>query len=294
MEEYSFAFCTDSNYLKYTWSCIINLIETKSMSSFYKINLITIGELRYQELPQIEKLGKNVELKVIPFDSKLLSGFEGIRHVSNATFIKFFIPSLISDDYVLYIDGDIYINNCIENIWEYKPHNEYLSAVWDPGYTMENSLIGLTDGMKTFNAGVLLLNCKKMRNDDLLSKLMSFYISNRKEIQNADQTVFNAVCKDSWKEIDASFNLQRCYYFLGHKRLKMSKNDKLKLMRNPKIVHFTTHSKPWMYRCSSPFKRKYMSNYNDLFGNDYRCKKSIIDKAKKVYETIQYFVASFI
>lgn len=294
MKKYSFAFCTDSNYLKYTWSCIINLIATKSPNSFYKINLITVGEPTDLDLPKIKSLGTNIELKIIPFDSELLSDFEGIRHVSNAAFTKFFIPSLVDDDYVLYLDGDIYINSCIESIWKYKPKDEYLSAVWDPGDTMENGLIGISDDTKVFNTGVLLLNCKKMRNNHLNSKLMEFYVSNRNEIQNADQTVFNAVCKGSWKEVDASFNLQRCYYFLSHKKLKMTRNERLNLIRNPKIIHFTTHSKPWMYRCSNPFKKKYMRNYNNLFGIDNRYKKNIVNISKKVHETIQYLIAFFI
>ncbi len=290
MKEYAFAFSTDLNYLNYTWACIYNLCKKKTIESFYKIYLIVTSDVTESMLPHYNDL-VNCQIKIIRFDENLINGFAGIRHVSKATFVKIFIPSLIDEDYVLYMDGDIYINHSPETMWNDLPSNQYVAAVWDPGNNMEHNLLGLEEGEKTFNSGMMLMNCKKIKEDDMIEKFFSFYEEKKEDIQNADQTVFNAIFKHKWKDLKPQYNLQRAHFLFSARQLGLSHVEKRALIDNPIIIHFTTHSKPWMIRCANPFKKDYMSNYLFLYKNfDYR-DDNVDARIKYIYEKMQYCIA---
>lgn len=291
MNEFDFALCTDRNYLKITLACINNLIEKKSESAIYNIHLIVTEAVEANDLLVITKCEK-VNINLIIFDYTKLQMFEGIRHVSKTAYSKFFIPSLIDANYVLYLDGDVYINQCVEKLWELIPLNCCVGAVADPGYTMDNQLIGIGPKTKTFNSGILFFNCQQMRQENIEKKLMEFYNAHHKEIKNADQTVFNAVLKGKWKELDDVYNLQRAFYLLSSKTLGVSKEDKQRVIKAPIIIHFTTHSKPWMFRCGHPYKNKYMKNYCSIFGKYKEQDRNFKGLVKRIYEEYQYRVLS--
>lgn len=287
MANFDFAFITDNGYLKITVSCINNLLQKKSKNAYYRIYLIVTGKIDKLNLSSLYNYD-DVEINIIEFSEDKISDFKGIRHVSNATYIKFFIPLLINADYVLYLDGDIYINSCVEVLWNNLNEDKYVGAVWDPGYTMENELLGIDNNERTFNAGVLLFNCKKMRDDGLVDVLLDYYKKNENKIMNADQTVFNAVLKNKWFELNSVYNLQRAFYLVSSKNLGISKKTKRKILKNPVIVHFTTHSKPWMFRCGNPYRKKYMTIYKSVFGKYKEKDKNFVGFMKRVYEEFQY------
>lgn len=287
MKQYDFVFCTDDCYLNITLGCIWNLINKKSKEALYNIYLIGIHELHQDLLSKIKNF-KNVNINIIPVDVELLNTFNGIRHVSSATYLKFFIPQLVNADQVLYLDGDIYVNKCVENLWNIVPQDFCVAAVWDPGYDFENQLLGLNEKEKAFNAGVLFLNNRKMRENNITERLIDYYLKHQNEIQNADQTVFNAVLKRKWFELDTIYNLQRAYYFKSSSELGITFQDKKNVIKNPILVHFTTHSKPWMFRCAHPYKKAYMDNYQALFGKYKEKDANLNGFIKKIYEKIQY------
>lgn len=291
MENFSFALITDKNYLHNTLAVILNLLKTKSLSAFYKIYLIYTESERTDIISYFDKFNiKNYKIEIIYFDNTLIKDFNGIRHVSNATYVKYFIPELIKDEKVLFLDSDIYINRSIEEIWNEFQNQYSIVAVSDPGYHDEDDLIGIKKTEDTFNAGVLFLNCKKMREIKMCDKLIEYTNLNSKKIKNADQTVFNVICKDDWKKVSCSYNLQRIYFTNSAKFLRMKKYDLRKVRKNPHIIHFTTHSKPWMFRCAHPYKKMYLKNYKELFNFKYN-DITIINLLKYIYEYCQYLKA---
>lgn len=293
MNRFCFAFITDQNYLNFTLAAIFNLLKTKNDNSLYKIYLIYSNENKVEKIMDFKNYGFiNFEIEIIYFDSELIASFNGIRHVSKATYIKYFLPKLINEENILFLDADIYINNNIESIWEDFSKDFDIMAVEDPGYKSENFLIGIGEEEETFNAGVLLLNLESMRKKNLCKKLIEYTNENSSKIQNADQTVFNVICKNTWKNIPLKFNTQRIHFINTAKQLKIDKKTLEKSIANPFIVHFTTHSKPWMFRCAHPYKKKYLKNYKQLFRFKYN-DITIMNGIKKIYEFLQYFRAYF-
>lgn len=289
---YSFAFITDFNYLKITMSAIKSLIMTKSINAKYKIFLILVGKFEFQ-IPN-ELKNSLVEFDLLWFDENMIKGLKGINHVSSATYVKFFLPEMINEDTLLFLDGDIYIEKNIEILWSYLSSDDYLGAVWDPGYYNDDYLLKDVNNKNRFNAGVLLLNCKKMRDNHISNKLLEFALNNSEKLENADQTVFNYVFNDKWKRLPLEYNVQRAFFTLKKSYLCLFKKERNLLINNPALIHFTTHSKPWMLRCAHPYKKYFLKVYKSLFGKLKYHDCSIMSLVKRTYESLQYFISKWL
>ncbi|MDS8186427.1 glycosyltransferase, partial [Streptococcus pneumoniae] len=75
-------------------------------------------------------------------------------HISSITYARYFIPEYVPEDKVLYLDSDLIVNTSLEKLFSICLEEKSLAAVKD------------TDGI-TFNAGVLLINNEKWRQEKL-------------------------------------------------------------------------------------------------------------------------------
>lgn len=114
-------------------------------------------------------------------------------------------------DKILYLDTDVVaINVGIEQLWDTKVDTKYVAAVTDIEiqyndlYQMKN--VGKTDNY--FNSGVMLLNLKRMRQNDIDTKLEEYLLNWPKELKCVlyDQTILNYVFGNEVKIISSKWN----------------------------------------------------------------------------------------
>ena len=114
-------------------------------------------------------------------------------------------------DKILYLDTDVVaINVGIEQLWDTKVDTKYVAAVTDIEiqyndlYQMKN--VGKTDNY--FNSGVMLLNLKRMRENDIDTKLEEYLLNWPKELKCVlyDQTLLNYVFGNEVKIISSKWN----------------------------------------------------------------------------------------
>lgn len=284
---------TDNNFISYTLVAVYNVLKKRIGDYYINFKIVTCDVNQNIIIP-FENEFDSFKIEIIKFDDSLLKNCLVNGHVSKATYVKYFIPNLVSDDVVLYLDGDILINDDISIVWDYFNPNSYVTAVWDPGHIYEYSNLGIPNGARLFNAGVMLINCKKMRNDNIVTMLIKYQNENYKIIKNADQSVFNSILYMNWSEMPISFNLQKIFFLKRSKFFKMKKKELIKYLKNPHIVHFTTHSKPWHLRSGHPYTRKYRENYYNIYGNIIYSDKSIKGHVKHLYEVLKYMLYKLI
>ena len=225
----------DSNYL--------SQLETTLKSIFYHNKNVNVYILNQDIIPdwfrkprKIARLlgGDVIDVK-LPQDN-IFQNWGTQNHISQIAYARYFIPSLIGEDKVLYLDSDLIVNAPLDDLWEINLGDQLLAAVMD------------TDGI-TFNTGVMLINNAKWREENLETKLVHQSQFMQKEIEegrflnfNGDQTIINQVCKEKWLELDRSFNLQ-----VGHDVVAFYNNweGHLEEVQSPVIIHYTTYRKPW-------------------------------------------------
>lgn len=196
----------------------------------------------------------NVGAEIIPvtvldsfrFPSKLQ------EYITQATFYRYIIPE-IPEDRVIYLDSDIVVDGNIEEMYFSDFNGKYVLAVEDMyiSYT-KHSYIEFPDLKPYFNAGVLLVNNKLWKENDLAEYLIQM-TKQYPNVMFGDQDILNIVLKDKWGILSNVYNYQTGVIH-GFPRLEENMPDKERIAKyqkqvneaEPTIIHYTSKYKPWL------------------------------------------------
>ena len=150
--------------------------------------------------------------------------------ISNIVYGKFLIPKLIDADRVLYLDSDVVVENNLNKLFELDLEGKGLAASRDFRHP------------DTFNSGVMLINNKKWREDQVSDKLLD--MSKDKNRPHDDQSIIKDFFKDQIMELDPAYNYQVGYAYIGYWTERGPIEGYLEDVVNPKIIHYITDDKP--------------------------------------------------
>ena len=176
---------------------------------------------------------------VIPEELKKL---DSLNHITVGSLFRLFIPEKLNTiDKVIYLDGDILVNCNIEELWKIDIYDYCLGAVLDSektrmDYINTNYYKKIGFRVSTyFNAGALVINCKRIREEkDLLSN--GFYVLRSfKYLAFADQDVLNLLFKENVLLLDGCWN----------KQINLLEQNVDDISNFDGIVHFSGYLKPW-------------------------------------------------
>ena len=154
------------------------------------------------------------------------------------TYYRLIIPdTFFWLDKALYLDSDIVINDDISKLFNTDIGDNLVGAVQDASVQIVPEFCKYVEKAldikheNYFNAGVLVMNLKKMRNVHFTRQIVNL----TKEVVYVvaqDQDVLNVVCKDKVHYLDGTWNTMP----LGIKR------------ENPSLIHYNLIYKPWKRR----------------------------------------------
>ena len=224
----------DKNYLTPMLTTIKSILYYNQQVKIYILHQ-NIPSDWFRELKiQVEKLGSVVEDIYIGENIDL--EWKTQAHISPVAYARYFIPRLIKEERVIYLDSDIIVNGDLRPLFDLDLGDYSLAAVRD------------ADG-NGFNSGMLVIDSQKWREQDITSRLftktveyMSYLEKTTTEGFNGDQTIFNLVFQNHWLELDKHFNLQ-----VGHDVIAFYSHwdSHFELDKEPLIIHYTTYRKPW-------------------------------------------------
>lgn len=169
--------------------------------------------------------------------------------VTVTSYFRLIIPNIFGEEIekVIYIDCDTLIIGNIEELYETDIRDYYLGAVRDfvEAAVLQIDCKHYKDLKRYFNAGVLLINIKKMREDDIVKKSFDFIRDNIKELHFPDQDTLNYLCNNHWLVLDKGWNFQ-------------TDRNQVKVEPTPKILHYTTAYKPWHQLYHNYYQKEYM------------------------------------
>jgi len=253
---------TDKNYFKFSLTTIHSLL--KSTRSEISITCI-ITDVSSQDVLKAETFFRKEKIKILKFDDSCFKEIKTKKHVSRAAYIKILLPNILVDkERIIFLDSDLLVRRDISALWDEFNENYMIQAVWNPGYDYDNKICNLDENDETFNTGVMLMNLKKMRDGNITKKLSRFIDEKNHLTKLNDQAAFNAIFANSWGRLDLKWNVQFQFYWKKSGDLKIRLCEKKELLKNPFILHFTSHSKPWMFRNAHPFKYAFKENYFEV------------------------------
>lgn len=225
----------DRNYTRQLETTIKSILYHNRDVKIYILNQDIMPDWFRKPRKIARMLGSEIIDVKLP-EQTVFQDWEKQDHISSITYARYFIADYIQEDKVLYLDSDLIVNTSLEKLFSICLEEKSLAAVKD------------TDGI-TFNAGVLLINNKKWRQEKLKERLIEQSIVTMKEVEegrfehfNGDQTIFNQVLQDDWLELGRAYNLQ-----VGHDIVALYNNwqEHLAFNDKPVVIHFTTYRKPW-------------------------------------------------
>lgn len=294
-EKINVLFASDNNYVPFLLISIVSLLENEH--NFKNVHIFVLDdEISIENIESIRKLVNSYDAMVSfiktknieKMDFNVLSLERNFTMSSFTTYSRLFISNLLPDDVdkILYMDCDSIILNSLKDLWCEDISNYYCAAVLDCTNTSLKEALGIPRDDFHFNAGVLLINLKKWREDNVEEKFVKFLIDNQNRYYQHDQGVINSVFKNQIKIVEPKYNLQSCFQFLEYGLAKKfsgmeteyySKEIVTDSQENPIFLHFCglNYFRPW-YNQNHPFFNEF-EKYAKLVGCEY-----IIDYSVKL------------
>ena len=191
---------------------------------------------------------------------------------SSSIFGRYFVDDIIEQDVdkLLYLDCDTIVNNPLNELISTDLENYCAAGVPDGLAVAQKKYLELDDEYMYVNSGVLLINMRKWRNDDVQNKLIEFTNSFERKLIYPDQDAFNAVCGRSLLRLRLKYNFYHTMDFdyidryLQDEEVPYSRDEIIEAMADDyvqtTVFHFTG-KKPWFKSESRESFEKIFSSY---------------------------------
>lgn len=260
MEDINILMSVNKKFLKNSEEMIFSLLYYSSK----KINLYLMyqeKELNQTDIKSLSQfVAKTGKGKLIPikFNTTKLKGvrvtgedgyFFSIETYSRL-FCAFYLPKNV--DKILYLDVDMVCTGDINELYEVSLEGKIWAGVEDKDIQEKDLIrLDLPKSYRYINAGVALINVKKLRENYSEPDILTPIIENHKEWIYLDQDFINKVFAGDIKIIEEKYNL-----------LAKSKRYS-ELKEKPLIIHYAGSVKPWDNDVSR-FDIEYIEPYYEI------------------------------
>lgn len=176
---------------------------------------------------------------------------------SDEIYYRVLVPALMPTyENVIFLDADVVLLDDIANLLDDDYSDFLVGAVRDYegisncyGNDYEKTKYRISElGIKNFDnyflSGVLVMNIKKFNEQFDVKDLLNLAVS--KNWKQFDQDLFNYLCQDYVKIIDAAWDFLEDIYGSYHTLPKPLFQEFLKSEKSPKLIHYSGGRKPWI------------------------------------------------
>lgn len=263
------AYLSDSKYLPYTMVSLNSAIMNKNYKKIYHIHLLAL-DFTTKDIQKIKTMEqKNVKIDVYNISKKELDLSHLGRFASFDTALqKIFIAEMLPFvDKVLYLDADTIVQQDLSQLYNTNLKEQYVAAVKDGlmyQYPEHIEELPLKNPNFYFNSGVMLMNLKKIREDNLQRKAL-IYFNTHNEIFG-DQDIFNVIFSNKVQALSYRYNCNSVFFeekgieFLADFYQESMPENPLNVYTNASILHFAGY-KPWTQWFKNPYLKTIWSAY---------------------------------
>ncbi|MBQ7884844.1 MAG: glycosyltransferase family 8 protein [Clostridia bacterium] len=236
-------FAVDDNYVPFLLVTLESITSNASKDNQYIFHVLNngISESNIERLNQYNHDNFKVELvNVAKAMQKIGDALHTRDYYSKTTYYRLFIPNMFPQfDKALYLDCDIAVQGDVAELYSYELGSNYVGAIADESVSIVPEFSAYTknflgvDGNRYFNAGILVMNLKRLREIHFESKFVNL-ISSYTFYVAQDQDYLNVICKDRVTYIPKIWN-------------KMPFEDKNMNLADIKLIHYNLSYKPWHY-----------------------------------------------
>ena len=249
-------FITDSNYVIATLTAIKSIELNSPLSKKFHIHVLVNNITDYDKECILKLKKRNIKIDVIDV-TKYIPFIECDHpYVTKTALLKFYLPEIFSDkNKILYLDCDVLATG---DISEFEKINisEVYAAVCEDMHATQRGHAERLQHKKYFNSGVMFLNLKKLRSNNIVKKLIE-YKKNEVFDDFMDQNAFNKIFNEEVIYLSPVFNYLTTlendnesdiadFYKINCEELKLIKKSTI-------VLHIAGGQKPWENTLSNTF-----------------------------------------
>ena len=257
-QKYNIAFASDLSQIPYISVSMISILENAKNSSDYNFHYV-INDIPEPDKQKLTKLANkyHAQINFYSFDNSKIENWPYPDYLNNVypMYYRLFLGELLEEsiEKILYLDTDTMVLHDLEDLFNQDMNNCSMGVVIDTNAAFNKKQLNHKEIKLYFNSGVILMDLKKFRNDNILQKFEDYIANNNEKSIYGDQDVLNVVMADDIFELDPSYNvmLQSCYF------IDSPENAIFDNIKEARIVHFVG-VKPWHGAvCLNPYRKEW-------------------------------------
>lgn len=276
-------YACDDSFLKYSAVSLTSLMKNASKAFTYKIHILhtDICEKTRKRISNYSDEHFSVVFDDVSSYLMMLKDKLPVRdYYTKTTYFRLFIAEMYPDiNKALYIDSDTVILGDVSELFAMELGDNYVAATVEQvmaqndvfGRYVENAL-GIQRN-KYFNAGILVINCKRFRRDYVLDQFAEL-LREYRFIVTQDEDYLNVICKGRVKYLRPEWNVQTFGTPVCDEK-------------DFRIIHYVMAGKPWHYiNCSY---EKYFWEYakDTVFYDELRAERECYSDESKQKDKLQ-------
>mgnify|MGYP003478322048 FL=1 len=239
-------FTIDDSYAPFLAVALNSAIKNSDPQRNYKA-IVLYQDLGADNISRLQSLQtENFKIELMPIRANMealddrMSNRLRCDYFTLTIYFRLFIPSMFPQyDKGIYIDSDVVLTDDIAKLFDIDIGENYIGACNDLSIVDIPPLVAYTEkavgvnAKEYINSGVLLMNLKKMRDDDLEGHFLALLNKYHFDSIAPDQDYLNAMCNGK-------------IYYLEEKWDTMP-NDAKPMLTETSLIHYNLFSKPWCY-----------------------------------------------
>lgn len=236
-------FAADDKYVPFLAVTLQSIKERISPENEYRIYVLHAGvsDDGSDKIKAFES--GNFKVEFIDVTERLATLSEELHlrdYYTCATYYRIFIAGMFPEyDKAVYLDSDIAVCCDIADFFDTDIGKNYVAGVRDgavgavPVFQEYTKAVLNIEADEYFNAGVLVLNLKALRDEDFYGKF-SALLKQYKFVVAQDQDYLNVLCRGRVKFLPDEWNA-------------MPVGGATQELQHPRIIHYNLTQKPWHY-----------------------------------------------
>ena len=255
----------NKNYLYIVYVSIFSLLfNCNKEKSFFIYHMLCSPDFNESSIeifkPLLRNYSQNVEM--VFYNMGNLFANRIISWYPPSTFYRVFAPLIIDSDRIIHLDGDCIILSDLYEMYSLNFNDNYVYGIYD---FISNGVdyLGIKSD-KYINAGVILLNLKKIRKDNKIKELINITTNTDFKLRKNAQTAINYIFYPKIGRLPSKygrFNFEDkddLIFYNKKLRAKIPMEELEDALKNTTIIHLVLCN-PKAWSVSATYYREYTS-----------------------------------
>jgi lipopolysaccharide biosynthesis glycosyltransferase len=191
---------------------MVSILENANKNTFYAFYILVSLNFskKYQNLINKLKYDYKCIIHFIFIKNLFVKTVRKISYITSTTYYRLLIGDILPEEFekCIYLDIDICVCKDLSELFNINIGDNYIAGVVAPGYYFAEEKnckrLNLSSMKQYVNAGMLIMNLKKIREDNMTEKFIELL---KKNYIDRDQDVINVACYGKILTLPPKYNV---------------------------------------------------------------------------------------